>query len=121
MREHAIREMLRSMAAREGFLVAGLVEIEGGMVWHAEGSESLSEAVVSNVSDYWRLYRRSKDAFATLGPMNVAMLFHRDGRITVCECGPDMLLVVITTLRNEIDWELWKQDYARLAHLIKTF
>jgi len=49
------------------------------------------------------------------------MLFHRAGRITLCECGPDMLLVVVTELRNEIDWELWKQDHASLAHLIKTF
>jgi predicted regulator of Ras-like GTPase activity (Roadblock/LC7/MglB family) len=121
MREHAIKEMLRSIAARKGFLVAGLVEIDGGMVWHAEGQEALSDVVVSTVSDYWRLYRRSKDAFSTLGPMGVAILFHRSGRITVCECGPDMLLVVITKLPNEVDWDLWKQDYARLAQLIKSF
>lgn len=121
MRERALMTMLRDMAAREGFLVAALVEIDGGMVWHAEGAAALSDAVVSTVSDYWRLYRRSQATFAELGPMNVAMFFHRAGRITVCECGPDMLLVVITELRNAIDWELWKKDHARLAQMIKAF
>lgn len=121
MNAAAIKQSLADMAARKGFLVAGLVELDGGMVWHAEGQQPLCDAVVSTVSDYWRLYRRSQDTFAALGPLNVAMLFHRGGRITVCECGPLMLLVVITELRNEIDWALWKQDHAHLAHLIKSF
>ena len=121
MREQAIKQMLGSMAARKGFLAAALVELDGGMVWHAQGAAALCDAVVSSVSDYWRLYRRSKNTFSVLGPLSVAMLFHKAGRITVCECGPEMLLVVITELRNEIDWELWKQDHAQLTHLIKTF
>lgn len=121
MRERALQLALADMAARKGFLVAGLVELEGGMVWHAEGSQDLSDVVVSTASDYWRLYKRSQKVFSPLGPLNVAMLFHRGGRITICECGPAMLLVVITELRNEIDWELWKKDHAHLARLIKNF
>lgn len=121
MNEAAIKQSLADMAARKGFLVAALVELDAGMVWHAEGLEPLRDVVVSSVSDYWRLYRRSQSSYEALGPLNAAMLFHKAGRVTVCECGPDMLLVVITELRNEIDWTRWKQDHARLMGLIKAF
>lgn len=121
MKERELQKTLAVMAARKGFLVAGLVELDGGMVWHAEGSAELCDAVVSIVSDYWRLYKRSQKAFSELGPLNAVVLFHRGGRITVCECGPAMLLVVITELRTEIDWELWKKDLAHISRLIQKF
>lgn len=121
MKEREIQQALSNMAARKGFMAVGLVELDGGMVCHAAGSPDLCDSVLSSVSDYWRLYKRSQQVFSGLGPLNAAMFFHRAGRITVCECGPLMLLVVITELRNEIDWALWKQDHARLSHLIKDF
>lgn len=121
MKECEIQQALAAMAAREGFLVAGLVELDGGFVWRAEGSLELCDAVVSTVSDYWRLYKRSQGVFSALGHLNVAMFFHKGGRITVCECGPAMLLVVITEPQNQIDWERWKKDYTHIARLIKNF
>ncbi len=110
------------MAGQHGFLAAALVELDGGMVWHAEGAPDLCDAVVSAASDYWRLYRRSQPVFEKLGNLHVAMLFHRDGRITVSACGPGMLLVIVTDPRQQdIDWEQWKTAHARLEKLVSAF
>lgn len=116
-----IREALRAMAERPGFLAVGLVELAGGMVWHAAGAPEFDESVVSAVSDYWRLYTRSRKTFASLGDLSVAVLLHRAGRITLCECGSGMLLVSITSRGLGADWETWKQDQAHLARLVNEF
>lgn len=121
MKTGNLQDTLRDMASRHGFLAAALVELDGGMVWHAEGSASLCDAVVSTASDYWRLYRRSQQVFAELGPLNVAILFHRQGRITISPCGSELLLVVVTELQKDIDWESWKKEHAQLCRLVETF
>ncbi|WP_137921120.1 hypothetical protein [Hydrogenophaga sp. 2FB] len=122
MKTLQLQEALRAMAGQHGFLAAALVELDGGMVWHAEGAPDLCDAVVSAASDYWRLYRRSQPVFEKLGNLHVAMLFHRDGRITVSACGPGMLLVIVTDPRQQdIDWEQWKTAHARLEKLVSAF
>lgn len=121
MKTKMLQASLREMAAQQGFLAAALVELDGGMVWHAEGNSALCDAVVSTASDYWRLYRRSQEAFSALGGLHVAIMFHRHGRITISECGPGMLLVIVTELRKDIDWEHWKSQHAQLCKLVGSF
>ena len=115
MRPESLREALSDMAAQRGFQAAALVELDGGMVWHAEGDAALCDAVVSTVSDYWRLYRRNREVFSPVGELQVAILFHRAARITVSECGPGLILVIITDRDADVDWERWKKAHARLS------
>lgn len=121
MKTELLHQALRAMAGQHGFLAAALVELEGGMVWAAEGDAGLCDAVVSTASDYWRLYRRSQEAFSELGGLRVAIFFHRNGRITISECGPGMLLVAVTELQQDIDWEQWKTQHAQLTKLVGSF
>lgn len=121
MTAQMLREALRDMALRHGFVASALVELEGGMVWHAEGDVPSLVEVASSCSDYWRLYRRSDRLFANLGELRVAVFFHGQARITVCECGPGMLLVVITAEVDGIDWTQWKLALRQLAQLVERF
>lgn len=117
----SLRVALDDMATQRGFKAAALVELDGGMVWHAEGEAALCDAVVSTASDYWRLYRRNRDVFASLGDLQVAILFHRGARLTVCECGPGLVLVIVTEKGVDVDWERWKKAHAQLSKDLKSF
>lgn len=121
MHAQSLRDALSDMASQRGFKAAALVELDGGMVWHAEGDRALCDAVVSTASDYWRMYRRNRDVFAPVGELQVAILFHRTARITVSECGPGLILVIVTEKTADVDWERWKRAHARLSKDLKSF
>jgi hypothetical protein len=121
LKTELLHQALRAMAEQRGFLAAALVELEGGMVWAAEGDAGLCDAVVSTASDYWRLYRRSQEAFSELGGVEGCHLFspqwpHHDQRMR-----PGMLLVAVTELQQDIDWEQWKTQHAQLTKLVGSF
>lgn len=118
MKTQRLKDALETMAKAPDVLGCALVDMEGGMVWHAVGPLAELEAVVSSSSDYWRLHRRAQSTFQELGELRVATLMHRHGQIMVSECGHRMLLVLVTRSMGTIDWERWKVEHTRLAGLV---
>lgn len=100
MKSQILRTALTELANKPGFVGSALVNIEDGMVWHAVGTIPDLESLASASSNYWRLNTRTQASFLDLGPLQIAILVHRLGQLTLCECGKGMLLAVVTDRRN---------------------
>jgi predicted regulator of Ras-like GTPase activity (Roadblock/LC7/MglB family) len=100
MKSAMLRSALADLSSKSGFLGSALVNIEDGMVWHAVGSLAELESLASSASNYWRLNTRTQASFSELGPLQIAILAHQQGQLTICECGKGMLLVSVTNRRD---------------------
>jgi predicted regulator of Ras-like GTPase activity (Roadblock/LC7/MglB family) len=100
MKSQILRNALSELTEKPGFVGAALVSIEDGMVWHAVGILNDLENMASAASNYWRLNTRTQANFSDLGALQVAILVHKIGQLTLCECGKGMLLAVITERGN---------------------
>ena len=118
MKSQILRAALSELAGRPGFLGCALVSIEDGMVWHAVGSISELEELASAASNYWRLHTRTQASFSDLGPLQIVILVHRLGQLTLSGCGKGMLLAVVTERRNTGYLAELKSAQPNLARLV---
>lgn len=100
MKSAMLRSALADLSNKTGFLGSALVSIEDGMVWHAVGALPELDSLASTASNYWRLNTRTQANFSELGALQIAILVHQLGQLTICECGKGMLLVAITNRRD---------------------
>jgi predicted regulator of Ras-like GTPase activity (Roadblock/LC7/MglB family) len=118
MKSAILRSALADLSGKPGFVGSALVNIEDGMVWHAVGSVPELESLASASSNYWRLNTRTQSSFDDLGPLQIAILIHRLGQLTMCECGKGMLLTVVTERRDTGYLAELKSAHPKIAKLV---
>lgn len=118
MKSANLRSALAELSSKSGFVGSALVNIEDGMVWHAVGSIPELESLASAASNYWRLNTRTQSDFSELGPLQIAILIHRLGQLTLCECGKGMLLTVVTERRDTGYLSELKLAHPNLAKMV---
>ena len=118
MNAERLRSEIERMGNMPGLDGCALVEIEAGMVWHAAGHIEDVQFVAEAASDYWRLYRRLNQHFASLGDLRACVMLHQQGRITLLPCGSGMLLVTLSRQTAEVDWNAWQLQTRKLASMV---
>lgn len=120
MKSQILRNALSDLTQKPGFVGAALVSIEDGMVWHAVGILSDLENMASAASNYWRLNTRTQASFSDLGALQFAILVHKVGQLTLCECGKGMLLAIITERGNTGYLAELKATHPNLIRLVNS-
>ncbi|THU04501.1 hypothetical protein E9531_03685 [Lampropedia puyangensis] len=95
-----------------------LVEISTGMVWHAAGGNENIAVLSEAASDYWRLCGRLELPFAELGELQACVFLHKNGRITMMQCGQDMFLLTLSIHHAPVDWAAWQKRTHAIAKMV---
>jgi hypothetical protein len=118
MNSKYLRGKIDSMAKTFGIEGCAVVEVSAGMVWHAAGQIEDLPRLAEAASDYWRLYRRLKSNFDSLGDMQGCVLLHATHRITMVACGEDMIILTISKESCPVDWPAWDVRVQQLGQLV---
>lgn len=118
MNSKYLRGKIDSMAKTPGIEGCAVVEVSAGMVWHAAGPINDLPRLTEAASDYWRLYRRLKPNFESLGEMQGCVLIHATHRITMVTCGADMIILTVSKESAQVDWPAWNLRIQQLRELL---
>lgn len=120
MSRERVAAALDRMARHPGVDSCALVDAAHGLVWYSAG-KPVADGLWEAAADYWRLYARQREHFASLGALESAVLRHRAGVISVLPCCDEPALLLVSCGAAECaDWPEWERKTRALGALIHT-
>jgi len=103
------RHALESLADMPGLFAVALLDAGSGLLLHSTANEPLEPALWEAAVDYWQLHGRRAGCFDALGPLQAAVMYHRQRMLCVLPWpGSEDLLVVCVAGHGLVDWRLWQ-------------
>jgi hypothetical protein len=108
----AFQQSLDAIRELPGMLGCALVQQDSGMVVGVAGPPRLP-AMAEEAVDSWRTHQR-REQFREHGPARALVVIHDTLRLTLSAGGDRLLLVCFSQEPDQVPWDAWKREVARL-------